>query len=45
MLEVNIDNKDDNKHNTLKQAIRCLDWLKWKEVMQAKYDFLIENKT
>lgn len=21
------------------------DWLKWKEIMKAKYDFLMENKT
>ncbi len=45
MLESNLDNKGDDKPNTFKQAIRRLDWLKWREAMQVEYDSLIKNET
>ena len=45
MLESNVDNKGDDEPNTLKQAMHCSDWHKWKEVMQIEYDSLIKNKT
>lgn len=40
-----MDNKRDNKSNTLKQAMHRFDWPKQKKAMQAKYNSLIENKT
>ncbi len=45
MLESNLDNKGDSKPNTMKQAICCCDWPKWREAMQTEYDSLIKNKT
>ena len=45
MLEANIDNEGDDEPSTLKQAMHCSDWPKWKEAMQAEYDSLIENET
>lgn len=45
LLEANVDNKEDDEPNILKQAMRRSDWPKWKEAMQAKYDSLIDNET
>ncbi len=45
MLETNIDNKSDHKTNILQQAICRLDFLKWKETIQAEYDSLTKNET
>ncbi len=45
MSESNVDNERDDKPNTVKQAMRRLDGLKWREAMQAEYDSLIENET
>ncbi len=45
ILESNMDNEGDDEPNSLNQAMHRTDWLKWKEAMQAKYNFLIENKT
>ena len=45
MLEANIANEGDDEPGTLKQAMNCSDWPKWKEAMQAEYDSLIENET
>ena len=45
MLKSNLDNKRDDEPNSLSQAVHCTHWPKWEEVMQAKYDSLIENET
>lgn len=45
MLEANVDNKANNKPNTLKEAIRHSNQPKWKEAIQAEYDFTIQNET
>ncbi len=45
MFESNLVNKEDDKPNTVKQAIRHPDWPKWREAIQAEYDPLIENET
>ncbi len=43
MLEFNINNEGDNKSNSLKQAMYHINWPKWKEALQVKYDSLIKN--
>ncbi len=43
ILESNMDNERDDEPNSLNQAMHRTDWLKWKDVIQAEYDSLIEN--
>ena len=40
-----MDNKEDDEPNSLSQVIYCVDWPKWKEDIQVKYDSRIENET
>lgn len=44
MVEANRDNTGNYKPNHLKQAIHYLVWPRYKEIMQAKYNFFIKNK-
>lgn len=46
MLEININNKSDNKPSNFKQAICHSNWSNCrKKAMQAEYDFIIINET
>lgn len=45
VLKTNVDSKSNDKPKTLKQAMHHLDWPKWYNDMQAKYNFLVKNKT
>lgn len=44
MLEFNVDNKGDNKPNSLNKAIQRANCLKWKDAMQTEYISPIKNK-
>lgn len=43
MLTADADNAETNEPFTLKQAVASLNWLKFKKVMQAEHDPLIQN--